>query len=642
MSDINDWEDYTPVDPNATAPPAPAPASGDWEDVGSNHQHYNLSGVPGAAIQNVPGSAGRFVGDIYQAVRHPIDTASNVKNLVEGYTSKGVGMIPGVQQDPAQKAKDEASANALNQMMVERYGGWDNVKRTMAEDPVGFLSDLSIPFTAGAGAARTATTAATKAASAARLAGTTAPLAEKIADASGMAARGLGAVGTATNPITLTGAAVGQATKHFGDQLASVAGGGAGISGKGMRNIFKAGLEGNPAYNAAKDGVITPLDTVEGVRNALGDFAKDYSDAYKSGMSQMVRQPLYTGFDTAGLPIYPKIDSMWNQLKAEANVGGATKASDQAVLNQIEKAIAAHRAIPPNDPAHTLLGLDKFKQIINEIPADPGSSAERLRTKMANSVKDTITDADPEYAKVMRGYQVAADNMNDIRKEVLGGNSSNTGAKLRKILSTQKSPYGGSLMDQLAEKNPNLPYVLAGHEVAQAHGFGKTGILAAAAGVAKGYPAAALAPLVTYPPLVAGTAYAAGKVAGLPATAGKYINSKLPTFAQGPVNQAAQGVAAATPLARKAAIQAARPIGELGQRQNEQKIAPGMFANTFKRGGAPGGNTRLSTAEHRRKAQALIKAAHAAKKAHNTNTEPLLNVDDNTVAKALAVANQHI
>src|SRR5215469_9088276 len=41
----------------------------------------------GAAANLVP-SAGRFVGDIYQAVRHPLDTGMNLANLVSGGLEK--------------------------------------------------------------------------------------------------------------------------------------------------------------------------------------------------------------------------------------------------------------------------------------------------------------------------------------------------------------------------------------------------------------------------------------------------------------------------------------------------------------------------------------------------------------------------
>lgn len=50
---------------------------------------------------------------------------------------------------------------------------------------------------------------------------------------------------------------------------------------------------------------------------------------------------------------------------------------------------------------------------------------------------------------------------------------------------------------------------------------------------------------------------------------------------------------------------------------------------------------RISS-NHRAKAQALINAAERAKKAHNGNTKPILDMPDETVAKALSLADQAI
>ena len=48
------------------------------------------------------------------------------------------------------------------------------------------------------------------------------------------------------------------------------------------------------------------------------------------------------------------------------------------------------------------------------------------------------------------------------------------------------------------------------------------------------------------------------------------------------------------------------------------------------------------TSHHRAKAQALINAADRAKKAHNGNTKPILDMPDEAVAKALSLADQAI
>ena len=62
----------------------------------------------------------------------------------------------------------------------------------------------------------------------------------------------------------------------------------------------------------------------------------------------------------------------------------------------------------------------------------------------------------------------------------------------------------------------------------------------------------------------------------------------------------------------------------------------------YARGGTPDRGNGASKMDHEKEADRLIALADKAKKRHNSVTKPLLNVDDNTVARALEVAKQHI
>src|SRR5262249_48222474 len=108
----------------------PTPQS--WGDVGS------------MALQNIPGSALRFGSDIAQPFLHPIQTAENVRDL-------GLGVL----EKLGVKAGDAhvQYADAVGKFFSDRYGGLDNLKRTIANDPVGFLADASTVLTGGAAAA---------------------------------------------------------------------------------------------------------------------------------------------------------------------------------------------------------------------------------------------------------------------------------------------------------------------------------------------------------------------------------------------------------------------------------------------------------------------------------------------------------
>ncbi len=135
------------------------------------------------AVGNTPKSAARFVRDIWNSVTSPIETGKGIVRTGSGYLQKA---FPGIMQyDPRD---NRAYADAMNKFFKDRYGGVEEVKRAVAEDPVGVLGDLSTVMTglsgglrAGAGIAEKAG-AAGRVAEAAKTAGTVAAKAGEIAD----------------------------------------------------------------------------------------------------------------------------------------------------------------------------------------------------------------------------------------------------------------------------------------------------------------------------------------------------------------------------------------------------------------------------------------------------------------------------
>lgn len=126
------------------------------------------------AISNIPESAGQYLSNIYQVIRHPIDTSETLGQLAVGLVEK---LIPGEQ-------KDEKTIDDFGNFLRERYGSIDNIKQTIANDPVGFVSDLST-VVMGAGAA------VSKTGQVAKLGGVT------------QAGKTIGKVGAAIEPLSI-------------------------------------------------------------------------------------------------------------------------------------------------------------------------------------------------------------------------------------------------------------------------------------------------------------------------------------------------------------------------------------------------------------------------------------------------------
>ena len=147
---------------------APVVNSGGWESapiVNANKgmpaegmpspRNYAASEVPVEFVKNIPSSAATMAKGMYHAVTHPVDTAKTLTQAV-------IGGVYNVLPESAQKYWKDVSvnpellnenikiANAMGGMYKDRYGDFEKIKRTFAEDPVGAASDLSMIFTGGA------------------------------------------------------------------------------------------------------------------------------------------------------------------------------------------------------------------------------------------------------------------------------------------------------------------------------------------------------------------------------------------------------------------------------------------------------------------------------------------------------------
>lgn len=106
----------------------------------------------GGFAKNVVSSGANFVGGIANAVMHPIQTAQNVGKLALGAGINAVETITGDENTFDNPFGSEDVAKNVGDFYLQRYGGLDNLRKTMYEDPIGFLADVSTVLTAGGAA----------------------------------------------------------------------------------------------------------------------------------------------------------------------------------------------------------------------------------------------------------------------------------------------------------------------------------------------------------------------------------------------------------------------------------------------------------------------------------------------------------
>jgi len=152
-----------PVNPYAQFLPAPAP-----EAAPNPYAQFvparaapplSLADMGSQAVQNIPSSAFQFGKGLYEAVTNPVKTAGSMLDIAAGGVNLALpepvrNFMAKIDTDPAATQRAVNAAKQFGGVYAQRYGSVDALKRTIAEDPVGAVADLSTIFSGGAGLAR--------------------------------------------------------------------------------------------------------------------------------------------------------------------------------------------------------------------------------------------------------------------------------------------------------------------------------------------------------------------------------------------------------------------------------------------------------------------------------------------------------
>lgn len=120
-----------------------------------------------STISNIPRSAAELAGGIYEAVTSPIETITTAADIGAGGIRNAAamaeenGLLPQGSVafldslgDPQAAEDASAKARAFGGVIADRWGSADKIRRTLREDPVGFLADVSTILTGVGGAVR--------------------------------------------------------------------------------------------------------------------------------------------------------------------------------------------------------------------------------------------------------------------------------------------------------------------------------------------------------------------------------------------------------------------------------------------------------------------------------------------------------
>lgn len=361
-------------------------------------------------ISNIPGSAGRFVGGIAETITHPVATA-------KGLGKVGLGGIQSL--IPGEQGNEEAFRQTY-QFFKNRYGSTQKLSRTIEEDPVGFIADLSTFFTVAGGAIRGVGAVS------------------KVSKVS-QAGQALQKVGAATEPLgigTRLGAkAVRQPLKagiSLGRESLGVS---TGVGGDVIREAFRAGKRLSPEFRDALRGKTTQENILSAAREGLDSIKESRSEAYLGRLNQLKKSK--TTIDIS--PIGKTVDIQLGKFGVRRKLGGVLDFSRSTISDTSEQArvssmVDVVKTWGAQKGDRTIIGLDLLKRRLDDFYS-PSRQARAITAALSGKVKEIIHKNFPEYTTMTKEYAQASELIQDIEKSLgVGGRADVAVGKLARVL----------------------------------------------------------------------------------------------------------------------------------------------------------------------------------------------------------------
>lgn len=474
-----------------------------------DYENLGWDDVAAKAVFNLAPSTARMVGDIWDAVSNPIDTATTLTQVIGGGVRQALNQIPGVD---VSNPENEKKFDAVVDYFADKYGTTGGFKKALAEDPASILADISAVFTAGGTAA-------------AKTLGT----ASKV----GQIAEGVATQAAKLDPLTALATTTVKGTQLAGKGVTKGLAFTAGVGEDAIKQAYKAGKEGGEALdnfttNLRNADTQSAVQILNDAQENLQALKQKRRDAYNEGMGKVSADKQRLPFDDidAGLN---GIRDRWRTQK-----GIVKNESVKAVYDDMLKKVDEFK----ESGANSLADFDDLKQSLNSMWSKHSNSPEAIAaiSEMTKTISNQIKKVSPEYAKTMKAYEDASDLLYQIQHSLSLGKKKPAEVSLKKLLSTMRNNvstnYGQrySLAEQLQDVGgKNIMSSLAGQELSSVMPKGLRGVTTAGGlgvlGMGGMLSAGAIPTLIASSPRFAGeAALAAGRTARM--TRG--MLSKLP------------------------------------------------------------------------------------------------------------------
>jgi hypothetical protein len=245
-----------------------------------------------------------------------------------------------------------------------------------------------------------------------------------------------------------------------------------GVSGDAQKIAQDAGERGGVAGQAFRTNMAEPdfagmqANGQAGVRG----LKAERGSAYDQGMQDVANSPARIRYtNTTGA-----VDSARRDFGLGANGQFVKNPDVMATLDEVEKAIAEHRAIPgqPNlrASARSPFEMDELKQRLNKMwrDAPEGSPQQAAVGRVIKTIGDDIVSKVPTYADVMSEYGGASDGIRNAITQLGLGKRATRGTAAGKLMSAMRDTGSatqitkGDALADVARHAPTLPYQIAG------------------------------------------------------------------------------------------------------------------------------------------------------------------------------------
>ena len=379
-----------------------------------------VSDIPRRAAESLPESGREFIKSTVQPILHPIETADSLKTLSVGVYEK---FTPGEQ--PEEKAVD-----AMAEFFNKRYGGIEEVKKTMSTDPVGFAADLSTFLTAAGGIAKGV---------------------GKVSKVGAISKTGevLSKAGKSVDPIRVAGAVVHPAVKgigKFGEKLIGDV-----LTGVGAENVPFA-IENSAQFRSALKGETSLDDLFKTGKGALKEIKTSRSTNYLKQYENI--KGIDKSLDIS--PIRKKLFKKYKDFNIKVMDDGTLDFSRSTINKKAYNDITEINDIVKDwglqKGDRTPRGVDILKRKLDDFYTESKNS-KVLVSELRNEAKSVLNKNVPGYAEMTKEYQEISNIINDIEKGLSLGNKSQSTVGMRKLINAmnKNNEVGQLLVKKLEE-----------------------------------------------------------------------------------------------------------------------------------------------------------------------------------------------